>query len=313
MKRFIRITLVFLLPLIVIAIVSESFTRSLPNSYKYKHDYIQKNGEGIKTMILGNSTTNTAINPIFLDSTFSFANPAQLLEYDFYILKEYHKYCKNLRNVIIPLDYVNLFHPEYEKANDNSWYLSIYYRIYLNYPKHSIFSKYNYEISNPLSFRNKAMLYLSSLITKKEYGKGCDSLGHAVGGRDFHYADDEDINDLAVIKYLNRSSEMNIPVNSLYVDSIANYCQSHQLELIMVTCPKWHGLVEKLDPNRLRTIGSVAEEVTKKYSCANYKNYLYDSLFIYDKRFFLDVTHMSEFGSERFTRGLINDFNCLAN
>lgn len=63
MKRFLRDIALFLLPVAMVAIALEWIAESIPNSYTYKHEYMELHGGELKTLILGSSNAYDGINP----------------------------------------------------------------------------------------------------------------------------------------------------------------------------------------------------------------------------------------------------------
>lgn len=306
MGRFVKNVCFFLLIIATLGVATELFVRHIPNSYRYKDNWIKVNGSAVKTLVLGNSTIDNALSPSLLDSAFTFANSDQLLEYDDFILDKYSKYCPNLKNVILPLDYGNLFSEPYEERDGYQWYRAIYYQVYLDYKKHPIISKYNLEIANPLSARNKALQYIESLLYNKDIAYYCDSLGRTTQGR---YDWKKEITDQDVARYAGGVvSKEYYEYNKGHVISIAKTCQEKGVRLILTTCPKWCLCVNALNQERIDSIRSFASQITNTFDNCYYKSYLKDSCFIYKRSFFRDETHMSENGCYYFTKRLLEDF-----
>lgn len=306
MKRFMKLLICFVVSIVGMATLTEAFVRHIPNSYKYKKEWIITNGDRVKNLILGNSTIDNAFNPAYVDSTFSFANSDQLLEYDEFILKKYSKYCPNLKNVIVALDYGNLFDSEYETKAGFGWYRAIYYQVYLGYEKHPVLSRYSYETSNPLSVRNKLVGYLSSVITGHNIEYLCDSLGRTTQES---FETKRDITEDMIESYANKPfCQEDYERNVNYVRGMASFCQENGLRLILVSCPKWHDVVPVLKKERTERIFSLADEIVSQYPCCEYKSYLSDSLLTCSRSYFRDVTHMSNEGSRLFTRIFVEDF-----
>lgn len=77
--------------------------------------------------------------------TYNLCQVSQIFEYDEYLLKRYAPKLKKLREVILIADNSNLFDAPLEQTE---WFRCIYYRLYMDYPKHSLWSKYGFELSN---------------------------------------------------------------------------------------------------------------------------------------------------------------------
>ena len=110
MGKFILKILMFLIPLVIILSALEYIAQSSPNSYKYKDEYIDKNCDSIKTLILGSSHSFYGINPEYLgNNSFNLANVSQDLKFDLYLFKRYIEKCKNLKTLIVPISYFSLY------------------------------------------------------------------------------------------------------------------------------------------------------------------------------------------------------------
>lgn len=176
-KAFLVRVFTFLIPFVVLLMGFEVFARSIPNSYKYKKEWMEANKKSVQLLVLGESATYRAIDVSMIPNAFCLANPSQLLEIDSFLLSEYVDQCPNLRTVILPLDYCNLFLNSYEDRDGKDWNLAIYYNLYMGYDKHGSFSKYHYEISCPQILLSKFKKYISKILSGKDYHINCDTLG----------------------------------------------------------------------------------------------------------------------------------------
>ena len=86
MKRLLIQVVIFIIPLVILAVGVEIFARTIPNTYRFKKEWMDNNSREVKTLILGNSHLNSAIIPSQMDSTFNLTNSSQSLEYDSWLL-----------------------------------------------------------------------------------------------------------------------------------------------------------------------------------------------------------------------------------
>jgi hypothetical protein len=99
-----------MLPIVLVAFICEVAFRAIPNDYKLKRHYLDKNALQIETLILGSSHALYGINPeYFTTKTFNGSNISQSINYDYQIIKKYEKDLKNLKTLILPLSYFTLF------------------------------------------------------------------------------------------------------------------------------------------------------------------------------------------------------------
>ena len=306
MIHFFKRIIYFIVPLVILVIASELFLRSIPNSYRYKDQWIKSHGGDVKTLIFGNSITYEDIVPSRLDSTFSLANVEQGLEYDNYLLKRYAPLCPNLKIVVLLIDDGNMYYQPLERDNSHNWHRCIGYKIYMEYPKHSFFSKYNFEISSPMSARNKLFNCLKSLVKGDKLRAGCDSLGGtSLNFNSLKMTMDES----AAISYAKmRDSNCGcILPNIKYLEGIKNYCVEHNIRLILITPPKWRNASEHIPEWRWQQIYSYVNNLVDSNNKVEYHNYLLDERFCDNKDNFRDVTHLNNRSAEVFTKIIMED------
>jgi hypothetical protein len=90
MKKFLKIFIYFFIPIVIASACLEVYMRHIPNSYKYKDEWMKKNGNTVETLILGSSHAYYGINPEYLSwKAFNLANVSQDLERDFFVLDKY--------------------------------------------------------------------------------------------------------------------------------------------------------------------------------------------------------------------------------
>lgn len=304
MKKFILNFLICISPSLIIFLTLEVVAESIPNSYRYKREWIERNGKGVSTIILGNSHTFDGIQPLLMDSAFNLSNSAQGLEYDRYLLKFAYEKCTNLKTVILSLDYMNLFMVSPEDAEDHRL---VYYTIYLGYDKHSRLSKYGYELFTKDIMIDKIKTYVNSKLNGKIY-ETCDTLGSSTanhislfeeGNLGSKYMDMmmplwHDVNDYIAINYCVAKLE-----------EIAAFCQEKQLRLILVNLPFYHILNEQAHTSRLTSLDSVANMLKHKYNI-EYYDYRTDKNYSHTDSLFINCDHLSDIGAKKFTLEIIN-------
>lgn len=172
----------------------------------------------------------------------------------------------------------------------------------MDYPRHGAMSKYSFEIANPNSLRNKLFTSLKSILKDHRFSVNCDSLGRFKGER-HRLSKADELDEISCVKYAKcDSSTLNyLAPNVTHIDHIVRYCQEHQIKLLLISCPKWHGVVNKLDRGRIDKLLEVAQVYAERYPNVYYKCFLYDTTFTCHPEYFNDVTHMSDLGAERFT------------
>lgn len=231
MKRFLRNTALFLLPLLIIAAALEFVAEAIPNSYSYKRDYMEQHGAEIRTLILGSSNAYDGLNPNVLPHAFNLANSSQTLEDDYRLLAKYIDSMDSLQMVIVGLGYHSLGTTKEEHRRT-------YYTLYMDlYPRWPI-SKYSFEVCNLEMLVKKIIKYAVSRDVTR-----CDSLGQRVGhtleaaesGAEWWNKDVQSLvdNDRMVVG----KWSMVIDENLQYLHAIVDLCNVHKVQPIIVLMP----------------------------------------------------------------------------
>lgn len=300
MKRFLKLFLLFFIPLLCVLGAMEYAVRHVPNEYSYKAEWMEKNVGRVETLVLGTSHAFYGINPAYLGpNAFSLATSAQSLQYDQFLLEKYVEKCKTLKRIIIPMSYFTLVSRNMEDGPE--WWRVINYKVYFDCPYHSSFSKYNFFISNPIPFREKVFKVL-----KRDTGIGCDSLGF---GYAKYHKSNPDLTDASVAGWVKHHTAENfsyVERNKTILRDMAKYCQSHHIELVVVTTPGWHTYFERLNPQQLALMQSFAKELKGKYG-VTYLDYMTDKRFVAND--FYDCNHMSCDGAKKLSAIIANDLS----
>ena len=147
MKKFLRYCVFFVFPIIIAAIPVEYLIRQVPNPYKYKYEWMQKNAEDVEVLVLGGSNTFYGIRPeLFKEKAFNLANVSQGKLQDCFLLKYWSDRYKKLRTVIVPISYSKWFGQGLEHGSES--YRCRYYKIYMDCDYYPDWSLYNLELSD---------------------------------------------------------------------------------------------------------------------------------------------------------------------
>lgn len=308
MRRFIKYSILFIGILVSILAIAEAVVRHYPNSYKYKHEWMTSNSMRVKTLILGGSHTYYGIEPSILgDSTFNLANVSQHPEYDYRLLKKYGDRCKNLKNLILVVDAVNVFDPPIEQLEGDRERCT-YYRIYMGCDKHSLLSRYGLELLNIGTFKRKFTPALKYLITGR-YTPDCNTLGRYDKDDGIDAGNNLENLKAASLKAVERhrcNDWSQVEYNRSWLDSLCCYCQNRDIQIILVTPPTWKDYYQNVNPKQIREMENVAAHVTERFNRAKYRNYMTDNRFVASN--FIDGDHLSRQGAIKFTTILKTDF-----
>ena len=257
MKRFLRNTGLLLLPIIFVAIGLEIVAEAIPNSYTYKREYMEQSGAKIQTLILGSSNAYDGLCPEVLPVAFNLANSSQTLEDDYRLLEQYIDDMDSLQTVMVGLGYHSLG----AESKDNR---RMYYTIYMDlYPRWPI-SKYSFETFNLELLIKKIIKYIVSRDVTR-----CDSLGQRVGHTVAAVREKREFwnKDAAALA---ANDAFGIPLSSLepplltnigYLRAITELCETHQVQLAVVTMPVRSEYKEALSPTQVALHDSVMHSI----------------------------------------------------
>lgn len=295
MKRFLKSCIVFVLPIVLTVAALELLLRSLPNTYKYKYEWMKANAEKVETIILGNSHTFYGIRPQYLSgNAFNMANSSQGLREDVFLLEYYREKYRHLKTVIVPIAYYSLFWIELE--NDVEWYRERYYKMYMDYDRHSDLSIYNFEMTHRTSALNK-LKTLSKNV-------GCEPLGSGL----LSYNSGTLSDGLSHVKRHEAMSNIDDLHNMDYLKEIIHFCKSYDIMLVLITTPCWHTYYENVNQQQITKMYELIKQIQMDYNVP-YLDYLKDNRFVSED--FADPQHLSDNGAEKFTKILQQTIDSL--
>ena len=297
MRKFLISCIVFIVPILVVTISLEIILRNLPNTYRYKYKWMMENAGNVEIIVLGNSHTFYGIRPQFLSGlAFNMANSSQGLREDLFLLEYYKDKYKKLKIVIVPISYYSLFWIELE--NDVEWYRERYYKMYMDYDRHSDLSKYNLEVSHRKSANNKLKAFSKHV--------GCESLGNGL----LSHNDDKLSDGISHVWRHEAMSNINDLHNLNYLKEMIRFCKANNAMLVLITTPCWHTYYDNLNQEQLSKMYELIDQIQKEFSVP-YLDYMKDIRF--DSLDFADPQHLSDVGAEKLTKILNEDMKKLPN
>lgn len=300
MKRFLKRVIFFLLPLLMIAVLIESFILTYPSTFNKKADFINKNKD-IEVLILGSSHNEQAINPQYLSlKTASLANGGQDLRLDEALFFRYVEELSQLKAVIVEVDYHTL---EFSQPRD-------YFKLPWYYRYHNI------ELGE-IEPINKLLIYTSSpQFFNKLVKQNITSKGHKIKLNDWGFTIDgvrdefkglnyneDTIVKLARKRTIKRHNKISIAYlneSKKRINRIINYCNNNDIQVILLSSPMYHTYltikrIEK-ENHRVEYIDSLLN-VHKGLIYLGYEN---------DPRFlvtdFRNEDHLNSKGAEKFSK-----------
>ncbi|HAE24622.1 MAG TPA: hypothetical protein DCG33_04715 [Prevotellaceae bacterium] len=301
MIKFIKYCATFVLPFLIAAVPLEWMLRQVPNPYKYKYEWMQKNASDVEILIFGSSHTFFGVRPQFIKGkAFSLANVSQSHKEDYYLLKYWADRYRHLRTVIVPISYFTWFSQGLESGNES--FRCRYYKLYMDCDLYPDSPFYNLELSHFGSAKGKV-----DKLFSEDTDPGCDDYGW---GNAYKLSLKDTISwssgteaEAAVERH--KAKDWNsIGTNYERIKEMAEFCKEHGIQLVLITTPCWHSYYDKLARVQLQRM----YELTRKFqkdSGVLYLDYMRDTRFVADD--FFDSNHLSDVGAEKFTKILDKD------
>lgn len=303
MKRFLIYCSLFFLPFIISAIPLELKLRKVPNPYKFKYEWMQKNAPNVETLVFGSSHTFYGIRPEYLNgNAFSLANVSQDFRHDHYLLMYWASKYKHLKTIVYPISFFSWFSKGLEHGSE--WFRCRYYKIYMDCNLYSDWSIYNLELSDFNTFSAKL-----NKLEHEDEDPGYDKYGwgntYKLSTKKYSEWNDGSEAKAAVKRHTAKDWD-NIEANYNIIKEMAEFCKSRNIQMVLITTPCWHTYYDNLDQKQLTKMYELTHHLQKEYNLP-YFDYLKDSRFMADD--FYDSNHLSEVGAEKFTKILNENIN----
>jgi hypothetical protein len=298
MDKFIKNTLIFIFPILILGIGIEVLMRNIPNVYSYKKAYLDKNSRKLKVLYLGQSHTFFGINPSYSKyKSFNAAYVSQSIDLDWAILRKYQSQWDSLRYIVIPVDYFSLF-SKLENGVEASRMKNyrIYYDIDPN-PYSNILNKFEIFSNTPITLKEKIQDYY---IRKIPPSIKCSELGYYStlknGKRDLIVTGKKDA------ELHTRADKGNF--NEIFKDlkSILEFAEAKKIKVLIFTSPAYYSYVQNLDTNQLNITYRTIAELDKSHGNVTYIDLLTDSSF--NSNDFYDADHLNDIGAQKLTMKL---------
>lgn len=292
MRRFIKYSILFALPILLVGVVFEIFLRKIPNDYAYKRGYLDKHSNELRILFLGNSHFYFGINPEFIGQhVFNASHVSQSLDYDYAILDKYKDRIEQLQCIVLPVDYFSLFTTLETSVED--WRVKNY-RIYYGLYKGNVFRD-NFEIFSTLPKDN--MERCIQYYSKNKSSVSCTELGWG-----FEYLSSKSKNlDTTGMTAANRhtiKTDKYFDHNVAVLNRLISFAKPRNIKIVFVTSPASSAYVKHLDRVQLnRTIQQMQTLADNKD--VFYLNLLTESSFL--KEDFYDADHLNEKGAQKFS------------
>lgn len=317
MKIFLKRLLLFLIPIIGIVLCVEIYLRSCGSTYDLKLKGIQTDGDKIEVLALGNSHATYAINPTQFDLyTYNLAAPAQSIYFDKRVTLAHLDQMKNLKYVLISVDFHSLYFSSQEIRNVWSYYtyqiegknkvpfLSKWFylhgftpRVFFSNVKKRFFAHHSKEVK----------------LAALDLDKGVDLYTPMQKG--WYGLDGMDTNVMNSNAFKNRANSFNLQIkNSIEKESVTKDLEDFILQLkaknitpILITTPCYSTYTKLLDKEILEKNTLYLNQICRQHAIQHW-DYLHLDL---DKTNFFNCDHLNKKGSIIFSKMLNERINQL--
>lgn len=291
MQTFLKKILLYLLPIVIMAIGLEIYVESIPNSYTYKRQYMEQHADELQTLVLGSSYAYDGIEASVLPAAFNLANSSQCFEDDYRLLAKYLPQMDSLQSVILPISYSSL---QMVSSSNRRVYYTIYMDIYPRWP----LSKYSFECFNlELMTKKIAKHLLNENIVR------CDSLGQRLGHTLATRPKDWQ-NTQALVKndrFVGASAMPYVEENIQWLQQMAALCEGRDVNLYLLAMPILAEYREAMPKEQIALMERVMQDMAEKYHNVHVLDY---QSWGKDDDFY-NATHLNTAGAELFTTMLM--------
>ena len=296
MKKFIKFLIFFLLPILTGMISFELLLRNIPNDYSFKKNYLNTKSNSIEVLFLGSSHIYYGINPEYISrNSFNGSHISQSLNFDLAILEKYNESWKNLRYIIIPIDYFSMY-STLEGGIEN-WRVKNY-RIYYDIPKYgnywSDFEILNGKLPSNISRVKSYLFNGKSDVTCNKFGFGTNF--NSKGSKDL-IETGKTASKRHTVELENNQTTFSKNIQT--INYMIEFANSHKLKIIFITCPAYSSYRENLNPIQLDNSVNVIKQLSAHNTNTSYHNLLTDNTFVADD--YYDADQLNENGAKKLT------------
>ena len=304
MQQFIRKVILYLIPLIIVAIVFEISLRQLDNPYKFKKTYLDTHAQELETLVLGSSHAYYDINPEYIDQiSFNVGAVSQSLDLDLAILKKYEHKFKDLKHIVLPVSYFTFYgelskSPEKWRMKDYVLYLD------LNVPS-SLKDHFEILSIKPKNNLKKLIRYYSGQnmihYSKTGWGNNYKSIGsntlERTGKEAAQRHSEQDLNsEDSYSKFQNGVEQLRL---------IVEWANKMNIKVLLFMPPAYHSYTSHLNHQQLDQVTAQLNSISNEFSNCEYINLLNDKNFIAED--YYDADHLNHKGAKKITL-LINSY-----
>ena len=302
MSRLQKKILLYLTPILMVFLCIEVFYRVVPNDYSIKYETIPKKLDRTEVLIFGNSHTFYGLNPqYFSRPTYNLSHISQTLYFDQLLFNQYLDQFKNLKCVVLHIEYTSL--SEIVETEENKW-RKYYYQTYmhLDVPSIKSYDLTKYFISSTRTFNANSKLIAQYL--KDGTIAHCDQNGFGTNYK--KSAKKPLLEKDALIRVKNiEDGLMDFTDNISRVQSMIDACKKRNIKVLLLNMPVTKYFSDNVNPVKLKKIQNTCKIITSKNANVYYLNLFTDKRFTLED--FYDADHLDTGGAAKCSR-IVNDF-----
>ena len=302
MKKFIYKSILFMIPVIIVAVIFEYGLSKVQNSYNFKRANLERQLNSIDVLLIGNSRTLYGVDPAcFSHRGYNLSNISQTLFYIKELGIRYVPQMSNLKCVIIDVSQTSFgfdlidgkehwrdyYYTHYWDIDypENNWYdIKRYSKFFLYQPIQSC-----YYASQLFEVNLAPNLYPNGWL-RVEPPKTTDFLTETVAAKR-----------AAINNEL--SKESRIAQNAAHLEELVAFLTRHNIACVIITSPVYKTFAKYVDKSKSARGLAIIKNICEKYNC-EYFNYFEDGRFSIED--FADNDHFCYVGAKKYSK-IIND------
>ena len=308
-RKFIIKLFLFITPLLIVCFTVEYQLRKIPNTYMTKNKLLSEQSDSIKILVLGTSHALNGIDPEYFSLYgFNLAHSAQPIYYDAALTLKLLPKLKQLRLVIIPIDYYALYYKITSAVE--GWRAFYYYQFWgidnadvavFDSRKYSLFMLYGKQETLNL-IRNRFKVDYTKVINLNKFGFWVqDTINRDLA---------QTINDS--VGFLRAKVHNDIIMSATQKDQddvvsqleiLVKTLSEHNVKFAFVTAPVWKTYSKYCLPEVIQKSHEILGRLCLRYHCS-YFDYSSDPRYVIDD--FYDNDHLNKYGAKKFSL-MLND------
>ena len=291
-RTFLLRSALFLLPLLLLFVYTESFLRNIPSTYGIKKSALERQLKDIEVLALGASHTFFGVDPaLFSRKGFNLADQSQSFFYDNALVKKYAKEMPQLRCVLLDASYFSLGYELHDSPE--VWRDYFYYNIWgVRHPELTLDSRaYSYlmlyTLQSALGYLLHGAPSWSELDETGWYRVDVGSPVTTVRGKE------------RVAYHSGLIREENYAKNMEYLREMLSMLKGRGVGVGIVSPPTNEAYYQFLDPSVERKNEALFGGLCQAYGCLRF-DYSRDGRFT-ALELFRDNDHLNALGAEKFS------------